>query len=644
MGRPLPFIHLLLYHQATHLSYEHFDNSLSFFGRHRIIMLLLRLSVDRALPLHSLSRIQPLGNRCLCLRSFTHDSQLLLVSGLRFRPQLPFLHPATAGRAPHSISRNRFQIQLARLLTTERKLFLKDQAILVGKYTIMIYVALGLINMISFGITSELTDRKYPPPPEWTFWTKVRWRDTKRMEEPREETGDSDWAAVGDGYLQLLQRLEDPAIDGAGIQPLLQEEGDVYVKGVGKTGLDIFAKSEPWRRGYYQCLIGLAIAAEKREGWVKDITRGIAFPSEHIIGPSNPNAIPVGPGSAPAPLEQNCELAFDTPATYYIKILTTQGFTSRQRLDAALAYANWLDFKGLPARAEDMYNWGLDIAIGALPQGSNNTVDIKTGIISPKAEYVSSNVVRATSALAAYHAHNGNIATALPIFLSVLRARRQATSTPPTAPPSEVPIDVWSSTIEAIKSFLAPPPYPAPPSTGDELPERTPVAICEEAAIMSNIGEILFASSIAKANDQTRTNSLVSTASTILQGNNNQQNLEPGLAWTRESVDLAEATLDSASSKDDEAAKTKCTECLTMGVENWAIMVTTMLENEKASKVTSTEEATRWFWRNAPGADVNRWEREKQVVDKKLKSVRRMMLREEQRKQERSFISTLLGK
>ena len=606
-------------------------------------MLLFRLFAEGAPSTHSLFQIQQLlGKRRPHSRLFTHDAQLLLISGPRFRPQLPFLYPATAGRASQTVSRNRFQIQLARLLTTERKFFIKDQAILVGKYTVMIYVALGLINMISFGITSELTDREYPHPPEWTFWTRVRWRDIKRMEEPREDTGDSDWAAVGDGYLQLLKRLEDPMLDGADIQPLLQE-GDVYIEGVGKTGLDVSAKSEPWRRGYHQCLMGLASAAEKREGWVKDTTRGIAFPPEHVIGPSNPNSIPVGPGSPPAPLEQNCEPAFDSPATYYMKILTTYGFTNRQRLDAALAYADWLNFKGLPSTAEDMYDWGLDIAMAGLPQSSSDSVDIKTGIISPNADHVSANIIRATTALAAHHAKNGNIAGALPIFLSVLRARRQTASILPTAPSSESPMDTWSSTINAIKSFLAPPPYPAPPPTGDEVPERTKVAICEEAAIMSNIGEILFASSTPKAHDEARSGSLVSTASTVLEGNNNQQTQEFGLAWTRESVDLAEATLDSAS-KDEEAAQTKCIECLAMGVDNWATMIAAMAENEKVKRTSSTEQATKWFWQNAPGADINRWERERHVVEKKLKNVRRMVLREEQRRQERSFISTFFGK
>ena len=590
-----------------------------------------RFPPARALPAHLSAKIQCSAKQRSHLRFFTQDSQLLLVNAPNLRPQLPFLHPVTGRRVGQSISQTLLRTRLARLLTTERKLFIKDQAILVGKYTVMIYVALGLINVIGFGIRSELSDRLYPNPSEWSFWTKVYWREVKQSEEPQEKTGESDWTAVGDLYLKILQRLEDPTIDGTSLQPLLKEDGDVYVDGIGKVGLDISAMSEPWRRGYHQCLMGMAGAAEKREGWVKDITRGIAFPAEHVIGPSNPNPIPIEPGLPAAPLQQNCEPLFDSPATFYMKILTTNGFTSRQRLDAALAYADWLDFKGLPSTAEDMYDWGLDIAMGGLPQYVHDVVDIKTGIINAKADYISSNLFLATTALASHHARKGNIAAALPIFLSVLRARRQmAVSTVPT---SKMNVDARTSMFDYVKSILAPPAYPPPPPTGDEKSDRTTMTRCEEAAVMSNIGEIIFASSKTKGVDGAPT-SPIHIKSKIQ---------ETGLGWTRKSVELAESTLSSVE-KDDDNARTHCTECLAMGVENWSTMVATLLKDEKAAGKSSKGKATTWFWQVTPDVDTSRWEREAQVVDDRLKRIRMMQLRQEQRKQERSFFSTLFAK
>ena len=567
-------------------------------------------------------------------RLFTQNSQLLLVYAPKFRPQLPFLHPVTGRRVGHGISDKQFRIQLARLLTTERKLFIKDQAILVGKYTVMIYVALGLLNIIGFGIRSELADRMYPNPPEWTFWTKFYWREVKRTEEPQESTGESDWAAVGDLYLKILQRLEDPNTDGADLQPLLKEEGDIYVEGVGKAGMDISAKSEPWRRGYYQCLMGMASAAEKREGWVKDIVRGIAFPAEYVLGPSNPDPRPVEPGIPAAPLEQNCEPLFESPATFYMKILTTNGFTSRQRLDAALAYADWLDFKGLHSTAEDMYDWGLDIAMGGLPQGAHDVVDIRTGIISDKAEYVSSNVFSATTGLASHHARTGNIAAGLPIFLSVLRARRKSIASIPAT--QKFQSEFSTSTFGLLKSILISPAYPPPPPTGDEMSEATPATRCEEAAIMSNIGEIMFASSLPEEVDGSTTSSLVPSS-------NRLKTQETGLAWTREAVELAEATLGSVETHDEEA-QTKCRECLSMGVENWSTMIATMLKNEEAREESKRGQGTTWLWQKAADIDETKWEREAHIVDERLKSVRMMLLREEQRKQENNIFSTLFGK
>ena len=142
----------------------------------------------------------------------------------------------------------------------------------------------------------------------------------------------------------MLQRLEDPSIEGAGLTQ--QIEGGIYIPGAGEAGYDISAKTEPWRRGYYETLMGCAKAAEHLEGKVLDTTRGKIFSPRCMIGPSNPEPVPLPPWGPGPPLEENCVPAFESPQTFYSKILTTKGFTSKQQVQAAIAYGEWLDFGG----------------------------------------------------------------------------------------------------------------------------------------------------------------------------------------------------------------------------------------------------------------------------------------------------------
>ena len=532
-------------------------------------------------------------------RLFTQNSQLLLVSGVTPRPHLPFLHPATGGRSSTVLPRKKFQRQLFRLLTTERKLYLKDQLWNGARYTLYGWAALGLIGVMAFGMHNEILERQFPSPPEWRMITRINYRSAKSQEQlDPNGTGLTDWSSTGNAYRLLLGRLENPSIDGQALRPVLQDEGDICVAGLGKAGLDISAKSEPWRRGYYDCLMGAAKAAENRDGWVCDTTRNIAFPPEVVIGPSNPRPKPVPYGAKSPPLEENCVPAFEPAQTYYMKILTTHGFSARQRLEAALAYADWLDFKGLSATAEEMYDWGVDIAMGALPEGINNVIDIKTGVINSDATYISLNVLLATTSLAFHHARNNNLAAALPIFLSVLRARRRL-----PAPISPSPVDHKSRNASTVsrffdfaRSLITAPSYPLAPPTGDEFPFRTPLAMCEEAGIMSHIGEILFASgsasSVAKAPSKTAIASSIPSKTTA----GDLQNRQSGLSWTRDAVDVAEATLASAN-KDDEETRDKCSECLAVGMDNWSVMVAKMLKDERQAKHLSQQNVSgSWLW------------------------------------------------
>ena len=485
---------------------------------------------------------------------------------------------------------------------------------------------------MAFGLQNEVLERRFPTPPEWTTFSRVCYRIAKSEEYPDSNgTGLTDWTSASGWYRKLLLRLEDPSMDGQDLRPIFQEEGDNGVAGLSSAGLDVSSKSEPWRRGYYACLIGAAKASENRDGWVFDTTRSIFFPPDVVIGPSNPRPKPTPYGTPSAPLEENCVPAFEPAETYYMKILTTQGFNTHQRLDAALACADWLDFKGLPSTAEKMYDWGLLIAVGSLPVGVNNVIDIRSGVIDHKAPFISSNVLLATTSLAFHHARNNNLAAALPIYLSVLRARRQL---PPSSPQNEARSKSREglSTAEVLsflKSMLITPPYPPAPPTGDEIPLRTPVAMCEEAGVMAHIGEILFASSFASSSAKASSSTLRASLSSSSSAADRLKSQQSGLSWTRDAVDLAEATLTSAG-EDDQETRDKCSECLAVGMDNWSSMVTKLLKDERQAKAGKLPKASSsWLWGNAAAIEEEgRWERESQLVDERLESVRRLLSRE----------------
>ncbi len=327
------------------------------------------------------------------------------------RPQLPFL----------SSSRTRKQF---RFLTTETKQWIRAEVWRGSKWTATIWTFIILVSVMVFGLQQEVAERQFPTPHEWSFFSRVNFRSAKideSLDEDEETRSAVDWASLSCYWTRLLQRLEDPNVDGAGL--IEQDEGGILVEGIGKTGYDITNKSEPWCRGYYQVLMGTAKTAEHLDGWVRDKTRKIAFPAQVVIGPSNPNPKPVTPGAQSAPREEDCEPAFDPPETFYMRILTTKGFTTKQRLDAALAYAEWLDYKGATSTALDMYRWGLDIALAATPS-PDSVFDREDLMIKSRSGPVPDNVLQAATAIAIHFAKKSEFENALPTFLSVLRARR----------------------------------------------------------------------------------------------------------------------------------------------------------------------------------------------------------------------------
>ncbi|SMR64336.1 unnamed protein product [Zymoseptoria tritici ST99CH_3D1] len=515
-------------------------------------------------------------------RLFTQNSQLLLVANHPPRPQLPYLsQPAFHRPAPL----NGPSQQLARLLTTENRKYVKEQVWLATKWTALGWTFLALGAVAYYGILTETEERANPTPAEWNFWTRKYLRAGRFFSDPAhlETIGTINWVDAGSAFRDALARLEDPEREGKGLRS--PDGGDILIPGVGRAGDDISEKSWPWRSGYFEVIMGCAKAAEHLDDMVLDTTRNLVFPKDVVLGPSNPDPRPTPPRMQQAPLEENCTAPCPPPETYYLRVLTGRGFTTKQKLDAALAYANWLEYKKLPDSAEEMYIWAVDIAKGALPITANadDILDSRTHVLklSSHAESdITPNLLHASTALAVHHARNGNLQAALPIFLSVLRARRTAPVSPFPAP---------STPHEDTKpSFLTllttPPAFPPPPPSGDiPLIRSTDRPTCEESELMLYIGEILFASAAR----------------------------EEGLGWTKQAVTIANADLRSEGTlltvntdRTEAEARKKCKECLQTGLANWGVMLRMLQEETETAGVEKKGWFGGWFGGGGGGEDA----------------------------------------
>jgi len=440
------------------------------------------------------------------------------------------------------------------------------------------------------GIQLEQDEWRQATPEEWGVWTRWYLRagrsGSRGVEEGR---GFVDWAAVGSAMRKCLARLEQLDGERKGVVEIV--DGGLLIPGAGKAGLDISAKSWPWRAGYFEAIMGCAAAAEHLDSMVLDTTRGMVFPKEVVIGSSNPDPRPVPPYMAAAPKEENCERPFDPPETYYMRVLTSKGFTTKQKLEAALAYANWLEFKGLDESAEEMYKWSVDIAKAGLPISTNGeeVLDSGTGILRPDAaRSASPNLLRATTSLAIHHARTGNVSAALPMLLSVLRARRSAPVSPfPQShdsihSPEETPQTDIAGALSIFRNLFRTSRFPPPPPSGDlPIVRQSDKPTCEESELMLYIGEILFATSPSSSE---------------------------GLGWTRQAVTVAEADLladrAAGSTKEGQEERVKCKECLTTGVANWELMLRRLSESQSSSSAREGGRDAGWLeWRGWFGRD-----------------------------------------
>lgn len=536
------------------------------------------------------------------LQPFTNISQHLLLSNPPGRPQLPFLSPVSGSRPVPPLSINIRQ-HFARLISTERRDYYKRRLTRGVGLGLLFSAVLFILQMFRLGYYQDKIEHKWPTPPEWTFISRWCLRSAQALQHP-EAIGNltTNWPRVISYLQELIGRLENIDDEGKGIVETLGEES--AIEGVGKMGLAISGKSEPWRRGYFQALMGLAKAAENLDGWLTDTKQNISAPAQYVVGPSNLRPKPMPAGQERVPKEEDCVPASPSPELFYVKILTTEGFSERQKVDAALAYADWLDYKGLRKTAGNVYRRAINIAASGLLCDAEKVIDLKTGILKNNGkDMASENIIRVSTALGVRHARQGELPMALSILTSVLKARR---SLPPSdeittklPSPSTSTGDPFSSIIDTLKIMFVPVEYPPPPPSGNESPLRTHSSICDEAGLMTYIGEIIYSTS----------------------------SKENGLAWTRDAVDMAEQTILELQSNDYEMQE-KCAECLKVALKNWRTMISILLRKAETEESKATENAkSSWlpFSANrqvrAKSLERKRWEAEKLIVDDRARRI-----------------------
>ncbi|KAK9443587.1 MFS maltose permease [Metarhizium brunneum] len=513
--------------------------------------------------------------RLICTRSFANQTKFTSTTS---RPSLPFLLVPKASPS------------IARSFTSERKRWLKHEAKLVVRYTITVWGLAICGILIFFAVNEETSERESPTPHEWHYLTRKFLRDAQSCRDPKD--GEVNWARCLELARGVVIRLEDPKLGGDNVVKL-SDKVDPSLEVPGEfISCDISAKSEEWRRGYFEAIMLAAKAAEHVDGWLRDTTRNVVSAPEFVIGPSNPRPKPIPPGRPHAPREEDCEPAYPAADSWYVKILATTGLSPRQKMEAALEYATFMEFKHRQEGSEALYSLALAEASTGLDP-SKLPYDPKTFIVKSNAPAPSMNVLDALTAIANYKARRGDVSSALPIYISLLKARRSLSDTPPPAIRTEPKM---LSPYERFVRFFGPPAYPAPAPDGTQPPWRTPYERCQEASLDLYIGEILYATSSE----------------------------DEGLAWTRDGVDLAEEQLRAlGSASKDKETKQICRECLGTGLENWTTMVSLLAKAEEARNSDAKSKLFS-FWGGPQDAE-GRWAAEEAVVEERIRRTRELM-------------------
>ncbi|PHH79821.1 hypothetical protein CDD80_3682 [Ophiocordyceps camponoti-rufipedis] len=490
------------------------------------------------------------------------------------RPSLPFLSAPTATGRPAG----------RRFISARRQWFRKEAKLMV-RYTLSIWGCGMAVIFIMWAIEQEKRERRHPTPREW------RWSTRQSLLYAHHCAG-SDWPDALKAARRVVSRLENPDYDGQDIVKLAGKpnptlaDPDLTLEDADELlPRDISAKTEEWQRGYFDAIMLAAKAAEHVDGWLYDRLLKVTVPPECVFGPSNPRPRPIRSGASGVPRAEDCQLAYPSAESWYMKMLATEGFTQRQRVDATLAYASFMQFKDQVEQAEALYDLALAEATHKI-EPARLPYDTKTLVLKNEGEPPSDNMLEVLTAIANFKARKGQLSSALPMYVSLLQARRRLSNTPPPPTSSRPP----PSFVDQVTGFFKQPPYPQSPGDGTRPPWRNTLERCQEAALHLYIGEILFATS-------SRTN---------------------GLAWTRDAVDIAEEQLrDGSLAKMEKEAKQRCRECLATSLNNWSAMAAQLAEAEQAKREKSgSRSGLLPFWRVQEPQEANsRWRSEQAAVE-----------------------------
>lgn len=506
------------------------------------------------------------------------------------RPQLPYLATPFRSKRPNT----------RRPISTETLDNVKYQLRLGLYWSVLGWTALTGLSVAYFILQQDWLDKQYPAPLEWPWIAKFRWRCARWDELTRGKGLDwIDWVTVGVQYRNVVYALERTGW-GPWVQPEIilsvSQDLDKSIPGLDETamraepdkvpddmwksriGYDVSQKSESWRSGYWESMMGMAKSAEMLVGYLT-YSRGPdadmkTYPGHRIRSEQNPYPTPIPPGlehKLRIPDEEDCSVAYESPDFHYLRILTTKGFSRKQRLDTGVAYAVWLDASNRPQLAEQMYRWSLDLACEGVPQAADKIVDRKTCTIQATAPFVTNSILQVVTALASHHARHENISSSLNMYLSILRAHRAAPEAPLARQYLAPGPDYSLTNIDSILRYIAAIPWPGKYlgqiTTGDEPFERTQRSKCEEAAIMTYVGEILFSRSGKRAE---------------------------GLSWTRDAAAIAEqGHLDE---KLDAPGREVCTQCFDTGLGNWKKMVGQLATEKAQRQQQGVAKAAGWLW------------------------------------------------
>ncbi|PHH54593.1 hypothetical protein CFIMG_003396RAa [Ceratocystis fimbriata CBS 114723] len=488
---------------------------------------------QRVLPMHS----------CTRTRARTRMPHIRLLSSFTSgRPTAPFL-------SAHSRQlRAYFTVKKRKFRQHEIKLFFRFAAGWLGFLVIVVPAA-------TMALKQYQVDHLVPVPSEWSTTLSTERKHIMDLLEPGAIGSNGQALRVFASVCSCLDMLESWEWDGEGVQT---QPHIIKKYGLLAAGLDVSMKSEEWRREYYTLLMSAARAAEYVPYYSWD-TRTNSFINPTLITtPENPD-----PPCRRRHYHEDCVESFIVPENFYRKIMTTKGFNEKQKLDAMLLCATFLDFKGRSSEAEEIFTEAFALV------SKNSKVplfDPKTLILNEDAGPPSENLLNVLTEYLTLKAQKKRLNVALPAMISILKARRSLPNYPPLPTDADALLrHRQPSILEQLHNTFRMPAYPPPPPDGSQPPWRSPEELCEEAKLSIYIGEMMFAGT----------------------------HKEDGIVWTREGIDSAEAELE-ALWKDDptasvRAATAACRQCLIVGFKNWAQMTEVMLQAQKERDAAAWE-------------------------------------------------------